>query len=860
MRRYAQRSIRPLIYVSVVLLFLSLAAPWKWQSITVGPTPAEIPLPPRLTEEDLDQSVLYRSIEPIMPEVEPVVPQIQWRPEAAQIALRPGSELQEFNVSPLVAEIAGPVTELIALDPSLSETTDLPPRRTPPRSEPPPDSLTPDDLEAPLPLPMQRPPVAPPPKLGGLWPHAESLERQLHALAEESPADFPWVQKVLAELDSLAAEETLTSEGVNSALKNLRSLLQEIPDESLPQPPRRDRTLRLRVGYAMLRRLAVWEGVYQVATFDLPSSRSIAQQQLAAALQGIDKVLGQSTAAPAWNDFLRLADLRTVAGQGGETTAAHRELARDVLRRLDSPRLNHAQHDFLSAAPFMDLARVLLPAAQDVLDWGGLLEAIEQHESLDTSESNSRIAEMYQVLRWSTHERSRQLATQLNENYRNANVRLALSEELLNRFIPPPQVMAEPVADNVRGADVYGRSQSVARLRVVLVPDRLRWTLGLEARGSIASETESAKGPARFWNDGVGEFHARKVVTLDRRGMSIARTHTKAQAESFLKNFETDYDPIPLFGSLARAIAQRQYQEEMPAARYEIEAKISQKASQRLDQEIDQRILQAEQEFQAKLISPLDRLNLEPTPVDLHTTSRRLIARYRLAGSSQLSAHTPRPQAPGNSLVSLQLHQSMFNNTLENLKLADRKVGLRDLYVEMLQQFQAKEINIPEDLPEDVTIHFAEVDPVRIHCEDGRVQLTIRLKELDHAGRNVWRNFEVRGYYRPSDNQIEANLVRDGNIELVGERLKLGDQIALRGIFAKVLSRNRQLSIVNKQLLARPQLSDLQVTQFVVQDSWIGVALGPKSDNMRPAPTPDEDESTEVSQHPRRLEIFQRMR
>src|SRR4029077_9003575 len=121
------------------------------------------------------------------------------------------------------------------------------------------------------------------------------------------------------------------------------------------------------------------------------------------------------------------------------------------------------------------------------------------------------------------------------------------------------------------------------------------------------------------------------------------------------------------------------------------------------------------------------------------------------------------------------------------------------------------------------------------------------LKELDHAEKNTWKNFEVRGYYRPSDNQQEANLVRDGNLELVGERLKLGDQIALRGIFAKVLSRNRQLSLVNKQLLLRPQLADLQVTQFVIQDGWIGVALGPKSDNLRPAPVPEMEEDTEVT-------------
>src|SRR4029079_18933103 len=103
--------------------------------------------------------------------------------------------------------------------------------------------------------------------------------------------------------------------------------------------------------------------------------------------------------------------------------------------------------------------------------------------------------------------------------------------------------------------------------------------------------------------------------------------------------------------------------------------------------------------------------------------------------------------APSNSMVSLQLHESMFNNTLENLKLADRRVDLRTLYVEMLRRFDAKEINIPDDLPEDVTVQFADHDPVRIHCDEGRVKLTIRLMELDHAERHTWHDFEVHGYY-----------------------------------------------------------------------------------------------------------------
>ena len=50
----------------------------------------------------------------------------------------------------------------------------------------------------------------------------------------------------------------------------------------------------------------------------------------------------------------------------------------------------------------------------------------------------------------------------------------------------------------------------------------------------------------------------------------------------------------------------------------------------------------------------------------------------------------------------------------------------------------------------------------------------------------------------------------------------------LAGIFEKVLSRNRKLNLVNERISKSPELKDQQVTQFVIHDGWIGIALGPK--------------------------------
>ena len=90
--------------------------------------------------------------------------------------------------------------------------------------------------------------------------------------------------------------------------------------------------------------------------------------------------------------------------------------------------------------------------------------------------------------------------------------------------------------------------------------------------------------------------------------------------------------------------------------------------------------------------------------------------------------------------------------------------------------------DVPEDLPENVYVTFADEDPVRVDCQDGRVRLTIRLKELEQEGtRNRWTNFTVRAYYAPSADQLDANLYRDGIIELIGDNrpLPIGQRAAL---------------------------------------------------------------------------------
>ena len=110
--------------------------------------------------------------------------------------------------------------------------------------------------------------------------------------------------------------------------------------------------------------------------------------------------------------------------------------------------------------------------------------------------------------------------------------------------------------------------------------------------------------------------------------------------------------------------------------------------------------------------------------------------------------------------------------------------------------------------------------------------LTLSIHRLSKSPRS-WKDFQIRAFYRPQVKGRSAQLVRDGVVRLIGQRLSLGSQIALRGIFSHVLSNDAPLTLVNNPAINGKKLDDAEITQFVIDDGWIGIALGPKSSLAR---------------------------
>ena len=586
---------------------------------------------------------------------------------------------------------------------------------------------------------------------------------------------------------------------------------------------------RLRqAGHALRRRLDVWRALPAFAQ-PLPLEAEIAQkekEQLALCLREVDALMASGPEGRAWREFL-LLDALHQATQPSASLAESRMLAEEVLYRLSYSAMSARQRAFVSRAPVGTLEAHLRRIALRPVAPSDLLVHLERYEQSRLPSHARHLATDVLWLINSPLPEHQQLGQRLETHYRNANLRISVSAELLNRLLPKQPVQCAPVCDTILGLPVYGQSLTTTHVGVRMIPDPSRIRMALEVTGEVASSTASSSGPATFYNNSTAYYFARKPIEVDLSGVRLEPVEVQVSTHMRLADVETDFDGVPLLGSLVKGIARSQHEQKRPAAAREIKLKVAHKARETIEREATARLREAADRVNQRAIAPLHSLALEPQIISAETTQQRFAVRLRMAGKEQLGSHTPRPQAPDDSLASVQIHESAINNALQQLNLDGKTFSLPQLIEHVAAKLDYLAPWEPNTDHDDVRITFAPEDAVRVQCHNGQMVLTLGIARLSKPPR-YWDNFQVQAVYVPEVNGCSAELTRHGIIQLAGQRLNLGAQIALRGIFSRVFSKKTPWSITPERLATAPELADLEVTQFTIDDGWIGVAIGPK--------------------------------
>lgn len=641
----------------------------------------------------------------------------------------------------------------------------------------------------------------------------KALLAQLETLAC-NPWTASWANDADCEVRRLCFGRICGAEELTSTLARLDQLALHARELAETTRDPATRSSLMQAYYGLSRRSQRWQlaaDLHQRRT-NLWAQRSI-QRRLLAMIE---------TGAIVTSDPAAVASLRDALAAGRALTAVERRtLAKGILAdaRLASRGMDTGA--LLSGA----LDEELRLLATDTIDIDQLFTNLEELESTGSSISAAEVVAGQRQLRISGDERHRELAAEIEENYRNANFRVAVSGELLNRWLPEQAPVAQPVRERIAGSPVRGRAQTESELYVRLIPDPFVWRLGLEASGTVSAVTTSGEGSVAVRTQGATSFLARKLFLVRADGVKAWPAVAEADASQRLIGISSSYDGVPIMGSYVRSQANEEYHRRREQSRREVELKTANRARHTLDDKATTWLADIEDRTRARVFRRAEELQLDVTPIELRTTDSRLIARLRLANENQLSAYTPRPQAPADSLLSVQLHETAINNALEGLGLANQKFTAAELAALLAEKLDLPAVEVPA-AAQRTEFHFDEAG-AQARLVEGRLHITLAVREMVHD-RSVARNFIVHAYYRPEIDGLSAKLVRDGSLQMEG-RLRNADRARLHAAFGKVFDEDRPLELFRLPVDAdaAQRLAGLMVTQVVIDDGWLGFSIGP---------------------------------
>ena len=266
----------------------------------------------------------------------------------------------------------------------------------------------------------------------------------------------------------------------------------------------------------------VWKQISQMggmAAADAPVP-AVDPRSFNKCLSDIDQLTSNSSEGHAWRKYLLIESLHDWAARrrNSDERLPH-DLAQQVLKRFNQMSVTSHQRQFLTSGPMASLHQEMLRHTAEPVESNRLLQHLENYEKSGLPSDARLLARDCQFLAVSSGSAQRELGERIEVHYRNANIRIAVTAELLNRMIPKREPEYAPVNDTIQGVPVRGQSLMANEIAVRMIPDPHHVRLALEVNGEVASLTRSMAGPATFYSDSESSYVARKPIEISLRGI-----------------------------------------------------------------------------------------------------------------------------------------------------------------------------------------------------------------------------------------------------------------------------------------------------------------------------------------------------
>ncbi|MEL7337001.1 MAG: hypothetical protein AAFN70_12445, partial [Planctomycetota bacterium] len=301
-----------------------------------------------------------------------------------------------------------------------------------------------------------------------VWPITKSLDQFLAALGHGSPVRIAsrdeqlpvgavqnpsglqmWKDQTTRQLADLRSALYLSDETSSKSLQQLDSLAKRglVQAEQLENDELK--TQWLRSAHALHRRLQVWRAVHEAGLGEETTTRQsqpVDGKTVVASVDALRKYLktldqqrsevnGATSQENRWTQFLLLDEITAAAKS--TSLQLRRMHAQRLLSRLQMPHLTTAQRQWLqNTDQVQQLASELKTWASAPINYVRLLEQLERQEGNSIDLAGIEVATAAQTLRFSDDSQTRDVASRLEAHYRNANLRICMTADMMRRMLP----------------------------------------------------------------------------------------------------------------------------------------------------------------------------------------------------------------------------------------------------------------------------------------------------------------------------------------------------------------------------------------------------------------------------------------
>ena len=206
--------------------------------------------------------------------------------------------------------------------------------------------------------------------------------------------------------------------------------------------------------------------------------------------------------------------------------------AQRFLSRITWHRLGDDQRTWLDRATIRSLEVALRRWSATPIDYAALLAQIERQESDAIDLGGIDVASAVQTLRFAESKEANRIAESLNTYYRNANVRVAVTDQMIQRLIPDVDAQVQPVRDRILGADVRGSSVVSSDLSLKLLPSTDSWKLVLENNGQVSTGANSRQWPVLIRSDSEASFLSSTPLEITPFGAITSSTEVDVRSST----------------------------------------------------------------------------------------------------------------------------------------------------------------------------------------------------------------------------------------------------------------------------------------------------------------------------------------